>query len=37
MAKWKCSAYGYVHEGEFPPENCYGCGAPKSKIVKIED
>ena len=33
--KWKCTACGYIHTGDEPPEKCPVCGAPKSKFVEL--
>ena len=32
MKKWVCSACGYVHTGDTPPEKCPVCGVPASKF-----
>ena len=32
--KWVCSACGYVHYGENPPEKCPVCGLPKEVFIK---
>lgn len=32
--KWVCSACGYVHYGENPPEKCPVCGLPKDVFIK---
>jgi rubredoxin len=37
MKKWKCSACGYIHDGEEAPEKCPKCGAPKEQFVELED
>ena len=37
MKKWVCSVCGYVHEGEFPPEECPTCKAPASKFKEQSD
>ena len=34
---WKCTACGYLHEGEEPYEVCPKCGAPKEQAVKLSD
>lgn len=34
---WRCSACGYVHDGDEPPGKCPKCGAPKEKFVELED
>ncbi|MBR2529622.1 MAG: NADH peroxidase [Lachnospiraceae bacterium] len=34
--KWVCQVYGYVHEGDEPPEACPQCKAPASKFSKQE-
>ncbi len=36
MAKYVCSACGYVHEGDEAPEKCPQCGAPASKFKEQE-
>lgn len=33
---WRCSACGYVWDGEEPPDECPKCGAPKSRFSEIE-
>jgi len=33
MKKFVCSACGYVHEGDAPPENCPICKAAASKFI----
>ena len=33
---WRCSACGYVWDGEGPPDKCPKCGARKEKFVAIE-
>ncbi len=37
MRKWKCSACGFIHTGDEPPEKCPVCGAPKSRFVEITE
>lgn len=32
---WKCSACGFVWEGEDAPDSCPKCGAPKEKFVML--
>jgi len=32
--KWVCSACGYIHYGENPPEKCPVCGLPKEVFIK---
>lgn len=34
---WRCSACGYVWEGEGAPDKCPKCGAPKEKFTKLEE
>jgi rubredoxin len=34
---WRCSACGYVWDGEEAPDNCPKCGAKKEKFVVLED
>ncbi len=34
MKKFRCTVCGYVHEGEFAPEECPTCKADKSKFVE---
>jgi hypothetical protein len=34
---WRCSACGYVWDGEGPPDKCPKCGAAKEKFVELED
>lgn len=31
--EWVCSACGYVHKGENPPEKCPVCGMPKTVFI----
>ncbi|MCK5682789.1 NADH peroxidase [bacterium] len=37
MKKFVCTICGYVHEGEFPPEKCPTCQAPKEKFVEQQE
>jgi rubrerythrin len=37
MAKWACELCDYVYEGDWPPQRCPRCGAPREKFKKIED
>ena len=32
MKKWICSVCGYVHSGDYPPEECPTCKVPASKF-----
>ena len=34
IKEWRCSACGYVHKGENPPEQCPICGLPKSIFIE---
>ena len=34
---WKCSACGYVHEGNEAPAACPKCGAPAEKFALLEE
>ncbi len=34
MKKWVCSVCGYVHSGEFAPDECPTCKADSSKFVE---
>lgn len=34
--QWKCTACGYVHEGDEPPEACPVCGAGAEMFEKLE-
>ncbi|MCK5129542.1 MAG: rubredoxin [Clostridiales bacterium] len=34
---FKCSACGYVHEGEDAPDKCPKCGAPKEKFNQLDE
>ncbi len=34
---WRCSACGYIHRGDGPPEECPVCGAPKAEFEPYED
>lgn len=33
--KWICSVCGYVHEGDFPPQNCPQCKVPTDKFKEL--
>ncbi|MBI2876789.1 MAG: hypothetical protein HYY20_07900 [Candidatus Tectomicrobia bacterium] len=33
---WRCSTCGWETVGEFPPEHCPLCGAPREDFVKVE-
>jgi len=35
MKKWRCTVCGYIHSGEFPPEKCPNCGAPREKFIEV--
>ncbi len=37
MAKWKCGACGYIHDGDSAPDKCPKCDAPKEKFEKLAD
>ena len=37
MAKYVCSVFGYVYEGDSAPEKCPQCGVPGSKFVEQKD
>jgi len=37
MKKYICTVCGYIHEGEWPPENCPICKAPKSKFKEMNE
>jgi hypothetical protein len=37
MKRWKCSVFGYIHNGDEPPEKCPVCGADRSKFVLLEE
>ena len=34
--KWKCTACGYLHDGERPPDSCPVCGAHKYQFILYE-
>ena len=34
--KWVCQVFGYIHEGDQPPEFCPKCKAPAEKFSKQE-
>jgi len=34
---WKCPVCGLIYKGEYPPEKCPKCGAPKEKFAKLSD
>src|SRR5690606_7788439 len=34
---WKCSACGFVYEGEDAPEKCPKCEAPKEKFSRLSE
>ena len=34
---WRCSACGYIDEGDDAPDKCPKCGAPKEKFEKLAD
>jgi rubrerythrin len=36
MKKWKCTACGYIHEGDRPPDTCPVCGAHKFQFILYE-
>lgn len=36
MTRWHCTACGYVHEGETPPERCPWCGAPPAQFERMD-
>ncbi len=31
MKKWRCTACGYIHTGDTPPEQCPKCGIHQSR------
>ena len=33
--KWRCTVWGYIHEGDEAPERCPMCKVPKEKFVEI--
>ena len=33
---WRCSACGYMHDGDEPPDKCPKCGAAQEKFVAVE-
>lgn len=33
---FKCTACGYIHEGDDAPDKCAKCGAPKEKFVELD-
>ena len=37
MAKFVCSVWGYVHEGDSAPEKCPQCGVPASKFIEQKE
>ena len=37
MKKWVCSVFGYVHEGDTPPEKCPVCKQPAEKFNLVEE
>ena len=37
MKKWKCSACGYIHDGDEPPAHCPKCGAIAEKFTLLDD
>ncbi len=37
MSLWKCSACGYIHQGDDPPETCPVCKAKKKKFAKASE
>ncbi|MGL1891895.1 MAG: NADH peroxidase [Spirochaetaceae bacterium] len=37
MKKWVCSVCGYVHEGEFAPDECPTCKAKADKFTEQSD
>lgn len=37
MKKFRCTVCGYIHEGDFPPDKCPNCGAPKEKFVEMKE
>ena len=37
MKKWKCTACGYIHAGDTPPEKCPVCGASQDRFVEIAE
>ena len=36
IRRWKCNVCGYVHEGEFPPDNCPVCNSPKESFEEYD-
>jgi rubrerythrin len=34
--KWKCTACGYLHDGDRPPDSCPVCGAHKYQFILYE-
>ena len=37
MRKWKCTACGYIHTGDEPPETCPVCGATKDRFIEVTE
>jgi uncharacterized membrane protein/rubredoxin len=37
MRKWKCTACGYIHTGDEPPETCPVCSADRSKFIELSE
>ncbi|MBW1989299.1 MAG: hypothetical protein JRI97_07120 [Deltaproteobacteria bacterium] len=37
MKKWKCTACGYIHTGDQPPETCPVCTAPAEEFVEYKE
>lgn len=37
MPLWRCSACGYIHDGDIPPERCPNCGAPKERFERLSE
>lgn len=35
--RWECSACGYIHKGEKPPEKCPLCGVPAKMFFEIDE
>ncbi len=34
---WRCTACGYIHEGEAPPDRCPNCGAPRERFEGLPE
>jgi len=35
--RWKCTIFGYIHEGNEPPDVCHICGSDRSKFIAIDE